>query len=612
MNNKFPIVKLALPLPVDRLFDYRIPLKLKGRIEKGSRVKVLFNNRVHFGFVAGFSSHSKIKKLNPIISLLDNFPLLTDTNLKLAESIKDYYICSLGEAMAAMLPYQLKNTKNIIINNRLQINDSRQNNAKLIYVQDLSKDTTYSYFSQEITRRIKDKKRVIFLVPEIQMIDKIKEKLSLIPDINIATWHGKVSKKNLVNLWNDLALDKVDVIIGTRSLIFAPIKNLDLIIVENEGDYAYKEDQVPYYDALEIVKMRSQLERCDVIFSSTVPSSQTYKSILDKKIIFKNINENRRLPQIQLAKISYKEKMDFNLENEISRALEKKERILIFLNRKGFATFIYCRSCKEMLKCSRCSNNLRFDYSQKKLICPTCNQKTEMTEICPKCNSTYVKYGGMGVEKLESNLKRIFPQAKIVKFDEALNKSLNYDIVIGTKKILNYGDFNPGMSIVWNLDDMLNMGDFNSCEEAYKTLARLSVITKNKTIISTSLNPDFYLLDNLDKLNFEKFYGIEFKTRKELKLPPYYYLALISIRSLNKESAEKWYLRLSSFLEKSGSRKLIVSDPNINLRSRIRGKYYKYIMAKSENIKLLNNTLKKALKEFRSANAIITVNINPE
>lgn len=616
MKDKLPIAKLALPLPIDRLFDYYIPSRLRDKIEIGMRVRVSFNRNIVMGFVAGFSLHSEIKRLNPIIEPLDEHPLLTGMNLKLADKMKNYYICSFGEAISCMSPHHFKKMQKITIGHSLSKSRSEEylkaKRNKMFYIQDYSKDATRAYFKKEISKRIENKKRIIFLIPEIQMIDRVKKDLFQDTNINIAIWHGKLSKKETLDLWNNLACDRVDVIIGTRSAIFIPIKNLDLIIIEKEGDYSYKEDQVPYYSALEVAKMRSEIEKCDIILSSIIPSSQTHRLILDKKIVSSKLEEKKDLAKIQLTRLNYRDRIDLITENEITSALEKKEKILVYLNRKGFATFVYCKSCKDTLKCKRCSSHLRFDYSRRKLICPSCNLITEILEVCPRCNRAYVKYGGLGTEKLESNLKRVFPQAKIIKFDDSLNSNTDYDIIIATRKILGFTDFRPDITVIWNLDNMLNMLDFNSCEDLYRVLAGLLVMTKKKMLISTSLSPEFYLLDSLNNLDFEQFYRVEFNTRKELKLAPYYYLALVSIRSLNKENSQRTSLRLLSFFKKNSTRQLMASNLDVNLRSRIREKYYRYLLVKSKNIKLLNNTLKKALKRFRSSNTIITVNINPQ
>lgn len=615
MNNNPAVAKVALPLPIDTVFDYHIPAKLRNHIKIGMRVKVLFNNKVAFGFVVSLCAHSKIRKLNPLIALLDNIPLITDFNLELAEKIRERYVCSLGEAIACMLPYHFKNIKEVKLDCSPSVSTPKflkGKDGEFVYIQDFNRSKTLNYLKEEIIRRVKYGERVIFLVPEIQKIDKIKAILLEGANLNIAVWHGRLTRKEVLRLWDDLNRGRIDAVIGTRSAAFLPVSSLGLIILDNEGEYAYKEDQVPYYEALDIVRMRASIQRCDVILASAVPSLGVYKLIADKQVAFNKITQDRYFTKIQLARISYKDKIDFMLENEIAFALEKRQKILIFLNRKGFATFIYCRNCKEVLRCSRCSSNLRFEYSKKTLICPSCDQEIEEVQICPKCNCAYVKYGGLGIEKLESNLKRIFPQARIAKFEEGKYDSEKYDIMLATKKVLNSEVVNPDITIVWNLDNMLNIGDFNSCEDLFRSLARLSGFTKDKMIISTSLSPDFYLLKNLYSIDFRQFYDEELSTRKELKLPPFYQLALVSIRGLNKERVIKVYSQLFAFLEKHKSKQILISSPDARLRERIRGKYYKYLLIKSKNIKLLNNAIKKALKALRRSSTVITVNINPQ
>ena len=145
-----------------------------------------------------------------------------------------------------MLPHHFKNTKDVRLDNPLWVKHKKETGNRIVYVQGF-RDNTLGYIKDEISRRLKDKKRIIMLVPEVQMIDRIKEKLFKDAAINIAVWHGGLTRKEALNLWNNLSQDKIDVLIGTRSAVFAPINNLDLIVMENEGDYAYKEDQVPYY-----------------------------------------------------------------------------------------------------------------------------------------------------------------------------------------------------------------------------------------------------------------------------------------------------------------------------------------------------------------------------
>ncbi|NQU19495.1 primosomal protein N' [bacterium] len=614
MNNKLSIAKVSVPLPIDKSFDYYIPSRLSNRIQKGLRVSIMFNHKSTIGYVIGRSFRSKIKTLNPILDVVDKYPVLSTNSIRLAKHIKDYYVCTLGEAFEAMLPNNLRKSKGISANLFSVVNSTKKmKKNKLIYTQNLSDNSTYAHFREEVNKRLTDKKRVIFLVPEKPMINRIKEYFVNIKGIKIAVWHGGLSRKEMLKLWNDLANDDIDLIIGTRSCIFAPIKNLGLVIIECENDYAYKNDQTPYYNSVNVAYMRCEIEKCDLILSSAVPSAGTYRLVSKRKIGNKKVDKINDFAPIELLPLNHGDKIDFMIEKQIEYALGKKEKILICLNRKGFATYIYCKKCKETLKCDRCSRNLRFNYSQKKLICPYCGFNTEMVEICPKCRSTYVKYGGLGVEKLESNLKRNFPAAKIITLDELLKnkKGNSYDILITTKKVINYEEFKPEVTIVWNLDSMLNFADFRSCEEAYQVLSKLLLMTKNKIIICTSLKDDFYLLKGLKNLNFIQFYKNELKSRKELNLPPFYHFGLVSMRSFNKKSTEAISSKLYACINKLKSGDLELSKFDSPQKYRLREKYYKYLLVKSKNIELLSNVLKKGLKKIKGRRVIITVNVDP-
>ena len=614
MSKKLSIAKVSLPLPIDKSFDYYIPSRLSNKIQNGSRVSIMFNHKSTIGYVIGRSFRSKIKTLNPILDAVDKHPILSTNSIRLAERIKDYYVCSLGEAFEAMLPNNLRKSKGISANLfSLTRSIKKGKKNKLIYAQNLSDNSTYAHFREEVNKRLKDKKRVILLVPEKPMINRIKEYFINIKGIRIAVWHGGLSRKEMLKLWNDLANDAIDLIIGTRSCIFAPIKNLGLVIIECENDYAYKNDQTPYYNSVNVARMRCEIEKCDLILSSAVPSAETYQFISKRKIKNKEVDRIKDFVPVELLPLNYQDKIDFMIEKQIEYALVKNEKILICLNRKGFATYIYCKKCKETLKCDRCSRNLRFNYSQKKLICPYCGFNTEMVEVCPKCRTTYVKYGGLGVEKLESNLKRNFPGARIVTLEELLKnkEEKTYDILITTKKVINYEEFKPEVTIVWNLDSMLNFADFRSCEEAYQVLSKLLLMTKNKIIICTSLKEDFYLLKGLKNLNYIQFYKNELKSRKELNLPPFYRFGLVSLRSFNKKSTEEISSKLYAIINKLKMGDLELSKFDSPQKYRLRGKYYKYLLVKSKNIELLSNILKKGIRKIKGRRVIITVNIDP-
>lgn len=610
-----PIAKIAVPLPIDRLFDYYIPKRLLKKVQKGTRVAVRFNNKISNGYVVSLSAKSRFPKLNPVLGVIDDGPVFTNTSLKLAESIKNYYVCSLGEIIETMLPHSLKHSRNINSIRENSISKSKRNKkGRISHIQYFSNESILNYLRQEISTRIRNDKRVIFVVPEIRMIETTRVQLEKLDGIKIGILHGKLPKKESLKLWSDLSQDLIDVIIGTRSSIFAPIRNLDLIVLNGGSDYSYKEDQVPYYHAARVAGMRSDIQKCDVILISQVPSIETYQLISNKKVISKSLDSPDALAKIQFTGINFQDKIDKVLENELAIALEKKDKVLILLDRKGFATSVFCKKCNETLRCDRCSCNLRFEYTQKVLICPRCEHKTDAIDICPKCNSAYVKFRGLGIEKLESNLKRLFPSSKIISIDELAkedSKALEYDIIISTRKILNYDKIKPDVTVIWDFDSSLNIGDFRSGENAYQLLAALLIQTTKKMVICSSLKPDFFLFKCLENIDYRQFYKNELKSRRTLKLPPYYHIGLISVRSLKKERSQDISFRLLGRFNKLRNKGITVSQFDAPKRSKIRGKYYSYLLVKSKDVAELNRAVKETVNKFKSGDVIITVNIDP-
>ena len=610
--SRLSVAKVSLPLPIDREFDYRIPSDMISLIKIGMRVNVIFGRKASLGYVVGLSKTSKIKDLKPIVSLVDRFPILTRNNIELAKSVKDHYICSLGEALEMMLPHGLRENRGIEF--ELSCTKINKKIPNITYLQNFNEENTFTFLISQIKSCIAKKQKVIFLVPEFKAIERIEQMISKINNISIGLWHGKLSKNEFIKLWQLISYDKIDILIGTRSAVFAPLNSTGLVIIYDEDNYAYKDDQVPYYHTNQIAFMRSKIEKSDLVLTSIIPSEAIYKDILDKAIKVKKLEKDKSLPEIEIAGLNFKDKIDFTLEKEIERTLENKEKILILLDRKGFSTFIFCNNCKKILKCDRCSGTLRLDYASKKLFCPYCSFKKDMVEICPECNSSYVNYGGYGIEKLESIISRIFPQAKIITLDDSQNskQALDlFDIIISTRKIIGEFNFKPGLTIIWNLDNMLNIGNYNLSEDVFILLSNLLKMTKRKMIISSTLGKEFYIIKSLEGFDYKSFYKTEFKTRKDLNIFPYTHIALISIRSKSEAATAESYKRLSKELRLIKSKKFYLSNPYSNLRSKLRGKFYKYLMVKSNDIELLNETLKRNISKFRTGSVIITVDIDP-
>jgi len=609
------IAKIDLPLPIDKHFDYSIPKKFLSKISIGMRVLVKFNNRKITGYVTGLAKRSKIKKLNSIINLVDEGPIITPEILQLSKKVSNHFVASLGQVLETATPYQLRKIKNRAYGSYCKNRISRENNIEAnIFARYSSFASIKDYLVNEMTQKIKNKRKVLFLVPNVETLNDISRDMIDSIECKIGIFHGRLSRKEMLDLLNDITNNRIDILIGTRSSIYAPISNIGLIIVFDENNHSYKSDQVPYYHAREVAVLRSRISRCKLIFTSIEPSSETYKMINDKKLLVKNVNSQTFTPAVCFKNNNYKDRINPVVEKEIGESLLAKKKILIFLNRKGFSTYIYCRKCKLALSCERCSAPLRYEFTGKILVCPHCSYQAKAVEICPKCESSYVKYSGFGIEKLESSLQRNFPQSKIALLEDVLKNELkieDYDIIISTRLLFRMKNYFPDETIVWSLDTMLNTNNYRSCEDLFIMISKIINMTKHKVTICTGLDSKFYLIRSLKSQNMHEFFESELETRKELKLPPFFYNALVSIRSLKKNNTEKAASRFYALFRAIKSRKIEVSKPFSPARNRIRSKYYKNILIKSKNIELLSSKIKHVLMLSHSGSTIITININP-
>lgn len=615
MSKQKTIATIAIPLPIDKQFDYSIPGKLVGKIVPGVRVNVIFNRRSVVGYVTGLHSRTVKIKLNPILHMIDRTPIISTTQMKLANKIGDYYVSTYGEILDAMLPTAIKHSKEVNAVSCKKASNSSKKTPSLLYIQSLSDSLLHDFYKDTIAEKIKKNQKIVFVVPEVRMIKPMHDHFNTIKGIRIGVWHGRISKKEMISLWQALARNEINLLIGTRSSILAPMLNPGLIVIYDENDPSHKEDQAPYYHAATVALFRAEIERCDVILSSVMPSSKIYSLIKNKKLKQKIIENKNGLAKIVFTGINYQDKIDIMLEREIGLALEKKEKILIFHNRRGFATYLFCTRCKKALMCDRCNSNLHYDFAKKQLFCPSCNYRLAMKELCPNCNASYVKFKGLGIEKLASNLKRIFPNAQIVatkNISSLENDTDSFDIIISTSKSPHLTNFNPDVTVMWDADALFNRGDYNAAENTFGLLSSFLCNTKKNLIVCTGLQKDFYVYKSLHTINIRDFYANEFKARRELKLPPFFHFGLISMRGFNEKNVEKASEKLYDSFKNKPQNGIQISDPSDNLRSRLRGKHYRYALIKSKEVKTLNQAIRSIFKKTRMSGVIITANIDPE
>ena len=412
-------------------------------------------------------------------------------------------------------------------------------------------------------------KSAIILVPEIsltpQMIERFKGRFGR----EVAVFHSKLSEGERYDEWYRIKEGKAKVVIGARSALFLPLRNLGVIIIDEEHENTYKSEQNPKYVTREVAEFISELKGCKVILGSATPSIETYYRAISGEVELvelKNRIDNKPMPQIEI--IDMREELtkgnismfSNKLFLEMKEALKRNEQIILFLNRRGFSTFVSCSSCGYVFKCPKCDISMTF-HKNGYLVCHYCGHGEKQPNICPKCKSKYVKHFGAGTERVEAEVKKYFKDAKILRMDMDTTRNKNShesiynsfknreaDILIGTQMISKGLDFeNVTLVGILAADMSLNLPDYRSAEKTFQIITQVSGRAgrgeKEGKVILQTYNPNHYSLNYAKDYDYEGFYKEEFTTRGLMYYPPFGRILLINVSSKN-ENALKSFMNL--------------------------------------------------------------------
>lgn len=421
------------------------------------------------------------------------------------------------------------------------------------------KTEIYMHLVSEMIRQDKD---TIILVPEISLTPQIVERFKGRFGNNIAVFHSKLSDGERYDEWFRVCQGNVKVAIGARSAVFLPFNNLGLIIIDEEHEGSYKSDSNPKYNAREIAEMRCEIENSKLVLGSATPSVETYYRCKKGEIELITIThraDGAVFPEINI--IDMREELCNNnrsifsnsLYEGIKARLNKKEQIMLFLNRRGFSTFVSCRKCGYVFKCDKCDISLTYHNDEKALLCHYCGTKQSISRICPKCGSKYVKYFGIGTEKVEEEVKKYFPDCKTVRMDfDTTRKKDSYeniyrtfkngkaDILIGTQMIAKGLDFhNVTLVGIIAADMSLNLPDYRSGERTFQLITQVSGRAgrgqKKGEVIIQTYNPDNYTIKYSSSNDYINFFNHELGIRESMNYPPFSKILCINISSKNED-----------------------------------------------------------------------------
>ena len=586
----------------------------------------------------------KIKSINKVLS---DIPKIPENILNLAIFINTYYITDFFASLALIGPYDKMSLESI---EKLEIEDidikedvelsekqykiySEIVNGKELYflLHGITGSGKTQIYIKLIIEALKRKKGSIFLVPEISLTTQMVSGFKKIFGDNISIIHSKMSPSKKKEEWEKIYSGKTRIVIGARSAIFAPVKDLGYIIIDEEHENTYKQEDNARYHTRNVALKRSMLEGCKVIFGSATPSFETYYYAQNGQIKLLELNERYNgasLPEVEVV----------NLENEkgyiskillenIKDTISRGEQVILILNRKSHSIQVKCYDCNEKLKCPRCSVNLQYYKQTNKLKCSHCEYSTNMYKKCPNCESDKFNFLGMGTEKLEEELDELFGKENILRMDSTTmktNKLLKkaytdfinqkYQILVGTQ-IVAKGFHFPNVTLVGviNSDQILQFSDFRAGEKTFQLVTQAAGRSgrgdkKGKVIIQT-YNSDSNLIESIKNSDFKRYYEEDMALRELVKLPPFVKYIKIIVSSKNEEKSKKKILDIYALVYDKFN---YVSHPDKANIYKLNDDYRNVIYIKTNNKEMMKNrSLLKSIKDQSNSSIRVLIDVDP-
>ncbi len=778
--------EILLPVPIPRLFTYRVPAKLNDHIKTGQRAIVQFGDRkILTGLVINIHHDPpRDYEAKYILEILDEFPVVTEVQMKFFQWMADYYLCTMGEVMNAALPAGLKlssesmvqlhpafnsdesdhafSEKELMLLKRLQhgtltytaiakflgvkyiysilksltgknaivlfeevkekfkpktekrirltpafnnedalqqlfttlaqkpkqeavllkflqevpvLHDATKNKTgitkKELLTEDISETSVNTLIRKNILeefeivvprfgfdlnaesvplllseeqeqaqaaifrnfethnitllhgitgsgkteiyinlirKALESHAQVLYLLPEIALTTQIVQRLKKVFGASMGVYHSKFSDNERVEVWNGVLNDNFRFIVGVRSSVFLPFDNLGLIIVDEEHDASYKQQEpAPRYNARDAALVMAQLHHAKVVLGSATPSVETFYHAEQNKYGLVNLHKrfgDAHLPKIVLADMREERKRktikgEFSglLLKNIEDTLSKNEQVIIFQNRRGYSPMVHCEDCGWVPKCVNCAVSLTYHQYKHSLVCHYCGYRDELPSRCPVCTSARITTVGYGTEKLEEELKLYFPEARVQRMDlDTTRSKTGYEtiieqfekgetnILVGTQMVTKGLDFNNVNLVgIFNADRMMHFPDFRSYERAFQLIVQVSGRAgrrdkQGKVVIQTS-NPEHVILTHIINNGYAEFYRNEIKDRYQHSYPPFSRLIELTVKHADKKTTRDAAIAIADTLRKD-LKNVKILGPGEPMVSKIRNQFLMSILIK--------------------------------
>lgn len=514
--------------------------------------------------------------------------------------------------------------KQITLNDEQQsalaaINDSIvKQEAKTYLLEGITGSGKTEVYLHAISQALAQGRNALMLVPEIsltpQMVRQVKARFGQ----KVAVLHSALSEGEKYDEWRRIRRGEIRVVVGARSAVFAPLNNIGLIVIDEEHESSYKQENDPRYNARDVAIWRSQYHHCPLVLGSATPAinsrARAQKNVYHLLRLTKRAN-NKKLPQVNLIDLKQVQfaggQFDLSVElvEAIKKRLEKKEQVILMLNRRGFANFMLCRECGFVLKCPNCDVSLNLHKDTNQMQCHYCGHTEPIPTRCPNCQSQRIRFLGTGTQKVQEELEELLPGVRILRMDvDTTRRKGSYkrildafgdheaDILLGTQMIAKGLDF-PNVTLVGviNADTGLWLSDYNASEKTFDLLTqvagRAGRADKEGEVLIQTYNPDHYAIKLSQTQDYERFYGYEMNVRHAGNYPPYFFTVLISIAAKKEQNAAREAFKIKRYLLQHLHEETIILGPSPSAISRVKNQYYYQILVKYKKEPQLNEIL---------------------
>lgn len=642
---------VVLSLPFDGLYTYSFE---DMNVIFGVRVIVPFGKREMTGFVVDVQDSCpncdfEIKSIKRVV---DREPVFNDELYKMAQWMSTMYLSSVGENLSMMIPSGRRESEvsafvspasfskieNLTNDQERALSILRREEKGLYYIFGVTGSGKSEVYLRRAEDFILSGRQVLYMVPEITLSHQISNEVYNRFEGKVAILHSSLTPSQRLKAWNGIMKGEIKLVIGARSSVFAPFKDLGLIILDEEHDSSYKSGNTPRYHARQVAQYRADKSGAQLIMGSATPSLEAWKLMLEQKV--KSISmPNRigdgRFPTVKVVNIlREKRNISAELESEIRRTLKEKKGVILFLNRRGHSYNYACNSCGEVLTCPNCSVSLTYHKKKGRLECHTCGYSESLTNTCPSCGSKDLSARGFGTENIEEEVAALFPQARVARLDtdvaegdkervrEILEdfKNGEIDILLGTQMIAKGLNF-PKVSLIGilNADSSLNLPDFRSAERTFSLLQQVSGragrFRDDGLVIIQTTQPLAPAIRHASMNDLEEFYRIELQNRRATLFPPYSRLINLTIRGKNEAKVQQEANLLESIAyeleEKYNDVEVFSASPCLIEKQAMNYRYH--VLLRCSNMALLLHFTRELLSRYKAPSAMyLEIDVDPQ